>query len=208
MFKTSSALALTAGVLAAGSANAVVVYTQDFEGAGATPGNNAFIGNVGGTLTQRGYNDDTIGVNSLNGTAVLFFDTQGGVETAQFIDTGVTVGAASDLDFTFELASQFGQPTGPFDVSVRLDGVEIASDSILAPANNTSSTFTVSGNTLLGGNLVLDFRGNADPSSGAYGQFQADNFVVDVTPVVIPEPASVGLLVAGLGVLASRRRRG
>ncbi len=186
-------LVLAAGLLAGLQAQAATVYADDFnadvQGLNTTPTGwvvtNGTVDTIG-----TGYYDLQPGNGNyldLDGTS-----NQGGtIEHDLFLTAGVT------YTLSYWLAGNL-RNAGTETVDVVFGG---ATDTVTPQANDNFSLHTLTFTPTTSGTYALTFDNLGGDNQGAL----LDN----VSVTAVPEPASVALLLAGLGVVGvARRRRG
>ena len=199
---------------AAVSASAAPVYTQTF------PNGNV---KVPGFTKTGGYGSNHTDPNSFNGTPVLvleadnFLESSGQPGNTRYVaDTSVTADASTTYTVTFDSSkSNTGVTAFVGDFNYALFAGDPGASGTLIASGTTGGTdegpISFSGDTAgaVSGNLFLTFSLGNRPAgtrtSNNYNQVEVDNIVIDAVPVVIPEPGSLALAAAGLGLLAARR---
>jgi hypothetical protein len=188
------AVAASLALAAATQAQAATVFTDGFEGdalgLNTTP--------IGWTVANGTV--DTIGsgyFDFLPGNG-HYIDLDGSTGLAGVLSTSLNLTAGTTYTLSFSLAGDH-RNAGPDIVDVGFGG---ASTTLTPATTDGFSTFTLSFTPGTSGAYALSFHDRGADNQGAL----LDN--VTVTSAV-PEPASVALMLAGLGLVGvARRRRG
>jgi hypothetical protein len=214
LIRPTALAALSATVFAA-TANAEIVYAEDFEAAG--PGSAVDGFDVSGGFNDRGTTElVTDGGATVNNTVVAFFDTNGAgfPTTTQFVvDTGVVFEPQATYTLSLDLFKVSpDQPAfeGDFFYEIYLgDPSADGSTGTLIAAGTAGGTtdgaLSVSGSLADGtGTVYLRFDSTIPSNTGGYAQVELDNLVLEAVP--IPEPTSAAVLGLVGGLMLCRRR--
>ena len=226
MIRTALPTAVAALALSA-SASAAIVYQQDF--------NTGFTGSTGSIARADGTAFGGFGATAPNqfiiapgdnSPQVAQLNTQGqnGILFAEiiFLDPSlnpdaplITANAGDTVLLSFN-AYERGPNGSPLVATIRIDGVAVATESfaqagpddVFAGANGplVGGGTVTTGPLAAGGTVSISFRTDV-PATDGFDQFQIEDFSIDIETAAIPEPASFGLLAAGIGVLSMKRRR-
>ncbi len=148
------------------------------------------------------------------GSQILFVGFDGSAS-----DANQTLGATVAANTTYTLAYSLGQRNdrafSTYSVALKANGVTIlGSDSAGAPTsgnfvNRTITFSTGAAPATLGQTLGIYIQASGLSALGANAQAEFDNFSLTANPTAsgTPEPATFGMIGAGIGAMAFARRR-
>lgn len=214
VFASLTALAIIVTAMGVGTANAAVIFTEDFESPNATGSENPRLTPDGWEWTVRG-REDISGLNVSDGDQFLHGYHGGGnfaIQTTSTILSDTVISGS-----TYTLSFKAWEASRGLHFEARLLAIdddnggavtELASDSFESDGVHTSKagaydfTLETTPTSYAGQRLAIDINGS--PYSSSHHSAFDD---VELTSSVIPEPASLALLALGGLLIAGRRRR-
>lgn len=177
---------------------------------------------TGSDICSSDYNHGIFGgslaytVGGVTATATGFYkgnqvtvvqDSENGYNPAKHISAGLGVYHKAN-DSSDDNITSFESLTITFSEAVHLTGISLRSDGHNITNWASNSTFLFNGtSTKLAGDIAFDEVGTT--FTFAYGGTKPDQFYLSgmtIETLPVPEPSSVALMLAGLGLVAARRK--